>query len=292
MKSLARGILRYAGLILRFVRYRGRLRDRPVFVCLSSDFDPWRDKVSREGWEIYERMLARRGLSGRITYLVNPILGMKNDPDVYEAIAASGCEIGLHCHLERLVMEERKEELRAEMERQKRLVEETFRPLRPDFAVSSFRSGSRAHSRALFETLAELGIRYESSLSHLENVRRVYDWDVDDRGTPPRPYRMEPSAPKTEAGPGAPLVELPVSGQIPDLGRLVPALRPGEPLVVVTFTHPYNFATDGRRNLPIVVFIAIALFFLRRLPNVEFLHMSEAGRRWEEWRRTGEGAKS
>lgn len=310
LRRLAASTLRYARLLANLDRDARAARDagRPILLCLSVDFDPWHDRLSREGWATYERLLARHGLTGRVTYLINPILWRTPDGppdgerDVHEAIRASGCEIGLHCHLERLILEDRPDRddaLVAEIGRQRDLLEAFHRRTDPDFRVRSFRSGSRAHSPALFRALRRLGIPCDSTLSHLGGTRRVYDWDVCDDGAPDGVYRMEGDdfrrAADAEPPPGAApegalpaLLEMPVTSQIPDLAKLARGSRNGsrrgEPLVVSTFVHPYNFHADGRRNLAFEAFYAFVLSRLVRIPGAEFVHMSEAASRWEAWR--------
>ena len=280
--SVLSNAARYGHLLADLFRLRRRIA-HPISICLSVDFDPWHDVIWTEGYDILERLFRRRGLTGKVTYLINPILGLEKNEDIYRRIHDNGNEIGLHSHLERPVLEEDEGRLGTEIARQQQSVESFYARLDAQFRVRSFRSGSRAHSRALFRVLRRQGIRYDSTLSHLDRVRSVYQFTVDDRGTPRRVYYLDPEDYKAEAPAPRELVELPVTSQIPELRKMLGALRPGEPLIVATFVHPYNFARDGRRFPAFTSFYRFVLSCLTRIPDARFEHLGEAGRRWEGW---------
>ena len=165
----------------------------------------------------------------------------------------------------------------------KRLIEETFTRFDPAYRLLSFRAGSRAFSPALFRVLERCGLRYDSTLACRGGEQVIYEYTVDDSGTPGRCHYFTAARFKEDAPGPTNLVELPVSSHIPDLEHLLAPLRPGEPLVVSSFVHPFNFHRDGRRCWSFFFFYNFILFCLERIPGARFTHMAEAGRAWEKW---------
>ncbi|GEM_PF-6616335 len=275
-------LLRYGRLFAEFWWLRKRVH-HPVHVCLSVDVDPWLEEPPIHGCEAIEMALARRGLSGRVTYLINPCCGLERCAATLEQLARDGNEIGLHCHQEAWVLAGDAADIEAAIEAEKAAVESFFRRWTPAFSVQTFRSGSRAFSPALFEALARLGLRYDSTLAHRRQVRELQGHRLQDGLTPGRAFYLSPADPTRESSDPTPLVEIPVSSQIPNLRGLISALRPGEPLLIATFVHPYNFHRNGRRRWMFQTFYAFVLFCLTRLPEARFSHLSEAGRAWEAW---------
>jgi peptidoglycan/xylan/chitin deacetylase (PgdA/CDA1 family) len=285
--ELLRAVGRYAGLLADWHRL-GPGIDRPIHLCVSADFDLLGDMAPPTGYDVLERLFARHGLTGRVTYLINPAFDLGADHPVYRRIWEDGNEIGQHTHAEELIFQDREEELRALMTSHKETIERTFRRFDSGFAVRSFRSGSRAFSPTLFRELMRLGIRYDSTMGHLLRRRRWFQYAMEDGVERRRAYYLEPETFRVEApGPTA-LVELPVTSQIPELRALTAALRPGEPLILSTFIHPCNVFRHGRRRQGFLRFYDLVLgrlaWLTRRNGRARFSHLSEAGAAWEAWR--------
>jgi hypothetical protein len=288
--KLFSGAWRYAGLLADWRRLGPRI-DHPIHICVSVDFDLRRDRNPPTGYDVLEGLFARHGMKGKVSYLINLAYDLGTDHPVYRRMWEDGNEIGQHTHAEKLILEERGDELRALMEDQRGRIETTFRQFDPAISVRSFRSGTRAFSPTLFRELARLGVRYDSTMGHLPRRRHVHGHDLEDGAEGRRVYYMDPDNYRAESPAATALVQLPVTSQIPELRALAAALRPGEPLVLCTFVHPYNVFENGRRHGGFLRFYDFVLgrlaWLVRRNPNARFSHLSEAGEAWEAWRATG-----
>jgi hypothetical protein len=282
---LGKSALRYLRLLAGLVAMQGKI-PHPIHLCLTVDFDAWPGDSIEPAFHILEKMYARFGLTGKITYLINPRYDLGDRHPIYREIFEKGYEIGLHTHAEKLMLQGHEDEIYALIVQEKALVEQRFRCFDPAFEARSFRSGSRSFSTPLFHALTRAGIRYDSSLGHHPRVREVYEFRVEDGCEANRVYYLQPDAYRSEPPFPTPLVEIPVSGQLPDLRALAAALRPGEPLVVATFIHPFNFHRGGKPNRLFHAYYSAVLFCLQWIRNAQFSHLSEAGEAWENWYKT------
>ncbi len=281
IRWVLRGCIRYARLLIDLIVLNGRIPN-PIHICISIDFDLKTAVRAEKGVEIIESLLGRFGLTGRATYLINPNPWLGDESPIYKEMLTRGYEVGLHTHAETMIHEEQ-DGVPALIAEQKAKVERCLRQVDPHFQVQSFRSGCRVVSPLLFRSLARLGIRYDSSLGHFDRARTIFGFQVVDTGTPDRAYYLDSEDPKTESVAPTPIVEIPVTSQIPELRRLSRSLRKDEPLIVATFVHPFNFQRAGRPNWLFIAFYWFVLFCVTRIKNARFDHLSAAGRSWESW---------
>jgi hypothetical protein len=278
---------RYAGLLADWHRL-GPGVEHPIHICVSVDFDLRRDMNPPTGYDVLEGLFARHGMKGKVTYLVNMNYDLGADHPAYRRMWEDGNEIGQHTHAEKLIFEEQADAFHALMEDHHRRIGGIFRQFDPAFAIRSFRSGSRAFSPTLFRELARLGIRYDSTMGHLPRRRNVHGWTLEDGTQGRRAYYLNPDDYRAEAAAPTPIVQLPVTSQIPALRALTAALRPGEPLILCTFVHPYNLFENGKRHGGFMRFYDLVLgrlaWLVRHNPNARFSHLSRAGEAWEAWR--------
>ena len=279
---LGKSALRYLRLLAGLVAMQGKISN-PIHICLTVDFDAWPGDAIEPAFRILEKLYARFGLTGKATYLINPNYDLGDNHPVYKEIFDKGYEIGLHTHAEEIMLQGGEDDIYPLIAQGKALVEQRFRRFDPAFEAWSFRSGSRAFSTPLFRALERTGIRYESSVGHHPRTRDVHGFQVEDGCDATRVYYLTPEKFRAEQSAPTSLVEIPVSGQLPDLRQLAAALRPGEPLVVANFIHPFNFHKGGKPNRLFLAYYTAVLHCLTRIRGAQFSHLSEAGAAWELW---------
>ena len=284
MGRAIRNLIRYARLLAQAALLRG-VEGHAIHICVTVDFD-LDPAAPLEGHRILDGLLRRYGIAGKATYLINPQFDLGAGHAVYRELYEAGNEIGLHSHVEHLIAKGGEAELEAVLRKQKAQVEERFGEFAPGFRARSFRSGSRVFTPGLFRVLERIGIRYDSTMGHHRRVRSVYGVELVDGCEGERVYYLRPEACRAEAPEPTELVEIPVTSQVPEWRALTRALRPGEPLVIATFVHPYNFCPGGRRSWAFYWFYRLALAMLARVPGGRFSRLSDAGEAWEAWYRT------
>jgi polysaccharide deacetylase family protein (PEP-CTERM system associated) len=164
-------------------------------LLLSFDFEDWHQLVhrgmGRTDWDARGPALERQAesvfalldeLGARATFFV---LGMTAEryPDLVREIAQRGHELACHGYAHERVHRQREDDFRRDVERCANLLEQLGgrRPLgyrAPAFSITR-------DTPWAYETLAELGFRYDSSQYDSPRIpRRI-------RAVPPTPYRLE-----------------------------------------------------------------------------------------------------
>ena len=279
---LGKSALRYLRLLSGLVAMQGKITN-PIYICLTVDFDAWPGDSIEPAFHILEKLYARFALTGKVSYLINARYDLGENHPIYREIFDKGYEIGLHTHAEKLMLQGNEEDIYALIAQEKKRVEQRFRTFDPAFETRSFRSGSRAFSAPLFRALERAGLRYDSSMGHHPRTREVYEFQVEDGCEATRVYYLSPDNFRAEQPAPTALVEIPVSGQLPDLPQLAAALRPGEPLVIANFIHPFNFHKGGKPNRLFHAYYSAVLHCLTRIRGAQFVHLSTAGAAWEKW---------
>lgn len=152
---------------------------RPVINALTVDFEDWYQglEIPPERWGGYEDRLpdsARRTLElfaeagVRATFFVLG-LAAERHPELVRAIVEAGHEVGTHGHSHTLIYQQTPAVFRGEMERSIKLLEDlTGAPIvghrAPFFSITK-------QSLWALDILAELGIRYDSSIFPVQNYR-------------------------------------------------------------------------------------------------------------------------
>jgi len=209
----------------------------------------------------------------RATFFVVGLLA-EQYPELVREISAQGHEIGSHSYEHRLLTTLSRSELRADLERSKKQLEDlTGKPVvgfrAPEFSVQST-------DHFCFEVLAELGFTYDSSVFPTHGAR--YGIPTASR----LPFSIETPAGPIREYPLATLklgrVQLPIAGG--SYFRLIPAplLRralqsaTADGCTAVLYFHPYEFSEDwlyvsglGRKNLAIARSLALHNFQTRRV---------------------------
>lgn len=153
--------------------------DARVLNALTVDFEDWYQgmEIPPESWDGFEDRLqasAHRTLEVfadagvRATFFVLG-LAAERHPELVQAIVAAGHEVGTHGYSHRLIYTQTPAAFRAEMERSiKQLEDLTGGPIvghrAPFFSITR-------RSLWALDVLAELGIRYDSSIFPVQNYR-------------------------------------------------------------------------------------------------------------------------
>lgn len=204
----------------------------------------------------------------RATFFVVGMLAERY-PDLVREIAAQGHEIASHSYDHRLVSSLTRGELRSDLERSKKQLEDLTGTPVVGFRAPEFSVKSTDHF--CFEVLAELGFEYDSSVFPVHGARYGIP------SAPRVPFTIETPAGSVREYPLATLklgrTQLPIAGG--SYFRLIPApvlreaLRRAEAdgCTAVLYFHPYEFSEDwlylsglGLKNLSIAKSLALHNF--------------------------------
>jgi polysaccharide deacetylase family protein (PEP-CTERM system associated) len=170
-----------------------RSEDRRVLNALTIDFEDWHQglEIPPSGWQGLEDRIAFSGrrilellseAGKRATFFVLGHLAERH-PGLIREVASEGHEIGTHGYSHTLVYKLQPNEFRADVERSTSFLEDlTGKPVlghrAPFFSITNKATWA-------FEILAELGIRYDSSVFPVRNYRYGI------REAPRWPYEIE-----------------------------------------------------------------------------------------------------
>lgn len=254
-----------------------------VLVCLSVDCDGHGYKLSiPEGHKWLFQFYSKLGLEGKITYFVNEKYKYtKLYPQILKEILERGDRIELHSHYEKLVFEEKYQELKNEIEKEYIQLSDFCKDIDPSYKIKCFRSGSHARSITLFKVLKELNIKCDSSLLHNQKIN-VYGYEIDDSDTPLNCYYSDPINFK-KTSENKTILEIPVWQPLPDLRSIKKYVNPNEPVIITVLIHPFNIYTE-KKNIIGVLFYKFCVWCLRKINNVEFMRLDKAIKEWEKWK--------
>jgi len=257
---------------------------REVYVCLTVDGDAGRNPHAiGKGFPLLLKIYDRFNLRGRVSWFINNRDEWTTRyPHFLEAILKRGDRIELHCHMEDLIREDDYHKIFNHVKKEKEVLEYFCRDVIPDYRIECFRSGRFDRSEKMFAALEEIGIRYDSSLTHGSSFM-IGGRRIDDRDIPHSTscYFLKPHAYKAPLKDQTTIVEIPVWEPFPRLEQVRD--ENGAPIVFTTLIHPFNLVTAGGSvNQLVCGYYQFILRLLKKVPHAQFSTLFEAGERWRK----------
>jgi hypothetical protein len=256
---------------------------REVYVCLTVDGDAGQNPHAiGKGFPLLLKIYDRFNLQGTVSWFINnQDEWTTRYPHFLEAILKRGDRIELHCHVEDLIRDDDYHKILSQLKKGKEELEQFCRSIIPDYQVECFRSGRFDRSEKMFTALEEIGIRYDSSLTHSSsfkiNGRKIDDTDISPSTNC---YFLKPISYKVPQKNQTQIVEIPVWEPFPRLKKL---LRAGhDPVVITNLIHPFNLITArGAINHFVKGYYQWIVRLHKKIHSARFLTLVEAGERWK-----------